>query len=64
MIDGGDSNKTELDQKESEKTPCSKFGEKRSVDADVSAEVGIDILAERSINKPRKLKSFKIEKAA
>ncbi|KEH33752.1 DUF223 domain protein [Medicago truncatula] len=64
MIEGGDSNKTELDQKECEKTPCSKSGEKRSADADVSVEVGIDILGERSINKPRKLKSVKIEKAA
>jgi hypothetical protein len=64
MIEGGDSSNTVLDQKESEKTPCSKSGEKRSADADVSAELGIDGLGETSINKPHRLKSVKIEKTA
>jgi len=64
LIEGGDSNKTDIGHNESEKTPCSKSGGKRSADEDPSAEVGIEDLGERSINQPPKLKSVKIEKTA
>ncbi|KEH29259.1 replication factor-A carboxy-terminal domain protein [Medicago truncatula] len=61
-IEGDDSNKSLVNQQDGELTPCSKVGGKRSADQDVSDVAIVAEVGERSINKPVKLKSVKIEK--
>jgi len=57
-----DSTKTVAINQPNEQTPNGKSGEKRSAEDIESNAVDAEEIGERSINKPQKLKSVKVEK--